>query len=781
MKILKPSFLLLSSILLSIVPVKISKTCAWGYDEDENILSPFNAEILHMPELYPWFYSYHYYNGGETDYSSQNTNSEQFSIFDGTEKNIEEWKTYFNNPNITSENIYKVLYTTGLEDFNAFDAYITGSGTLSDEWKNNPLLQHWKTNKKNPSFDYFYFAKSTEPLVQGVDYWEAVARDTAALTSAKLHALKKISMLKEDAFLRLRYAYQAMRAAHYTGDYAACKNIFEKYVQNANDGSQTYYWCLSLYAGAYWRQGNFAEASYYNSIVFDKCLSRKLYAERDFWIDNENTWQKCLAMCENNHEKEILWLLTGINQNNSAIPALYEMMKLNVASDAIELLLAREMEKIQRNYMPMRWDDDFDTEDEYDYRPESNDLNEIYIFITKALATGKVKTPAFWHNAAAFIQYINQEYESCNNHTKLALQAAGADAELASQSKILQVINTIDSAGTINAEIEKRILPQLEWLYKAAHKTIDDNMYSFSFSSEGDAYRIAMHRLMKYYLAARKPVQAEMCRAQAVEYYDAYEEPEKMHVDDLIAFFTNKNNSAFSQFLATQYPYSLDDLYEIKGTLLMREYNWKDATATFKKMKNRETHEKMQLPTDPFLIHINDCHDCDFEEHPSEYTKLSLCEKMTDLENLLTAADMNHAQTYHQLANAYYNISYWGNSWMAIDYYRCHGCETSYKEYENEDWYVSDFYTVSKAISYYTLSAESTANKELKAQNYFMLAKCEQNMYYVSNDYSYMNEDGQKIKYRNYFKKLKTEYKNTAFYKDAIDECKYFDYYVNLR
>ncbi|MFN0276253.1 MAG: hypothetical protein ACKVPJ_10930 [Chitinophagales bacterium] len=781
MKDLRIFILLLSSVLFSIIPVKISNSCGWFYDEDEVFLAPFNTEILEIPELYPWFYSYHYYNGGETDWSEDYNAANKFSIFDGKEKNVSEWQRYFNNPAITSEDIHAVIYETSLEAFNTFDNYLNNKGKLDGNWAQNSLLKSWKQNKKNLSFEYLYFAKSIEPFVMEVDYWETVTRDIEKLTSAKEHALKRLEITK-DPFLKMRYAYQAMRASHYTGSYSECRKIFERFVRNNNDSSQMYYWCLSLYAGAYWREGKFAEASYYNSIVFDKCLSRKLFSERDFWIDNETTWQKCLAMCKDDHEKNILWLLTGINQNNSAVPALYEMLKLDPSCDEIELLLAREMEKIQRNYMPVRWDDDFDVQGEYDNnRPESNDLNEIYIFITKGIATQKIKNPAFWQNAAAFIQYINKEFESCTKHLTLAKQSAGDNADLLTQARIIHVMNEIDAAGKIDESVEKNILGDVRWLYnRTERKRGDENIY-FGYSQSGDAYRIVMHRLMKYYLAAGKPLQAEMCRNNAVAYYDIYEEPEKIPVDELYSYFTNKSNSAFDQFLADQYPYDADDMMEIKGSLLMQEYKWNEAIMAFKKMQNSAAHEKMQLPTDPFLIHINDCHDCDFIDHPADYTKLSLCEKIVALERLLSAKDMNHAQTYHQLANAYYNISYWGNSWMALDYYRCHGCETSSYDYTGNDWYIADLYDVSKAMEYYQLAAGSTKDKEFIALNYFMLAKCEQNNYYVSEDYSDDNEKRLKINYRTNFDKLKLEYRKTAFYKEAIDECKYFEYYVNLR
>lgn len=775
MKISKIFFPLFSS-LLAVVPVQISTSCSWSYDEDQNFISPFNAELPDIPEYYPFFYSSHYFNGDpNTDYS-ENTLEDAWEQFDPEYVNVYEWVAYFKNQ-VTDSHIDDLIYQSSLEDFNMFADYVSGrSASLPKLWQENELLDYWKKHPEDPSFEYLYMAKKIEPLVQTVDPWETVTRDVKKLSEFGALSLKKIETVK-DPFLKLRYTYQAMRCAHYTGHYDECIKLYDKNVL-AQDESLIKYWCLSLKAGAYWRLNKFAEASYYNSIVFDKCLSRRLSSERDFWIDSDDTWQKCLAMCKNDHERNMLWFLTGINQNNSAIPALYEMIKIDPSSKEVEVLLARELEKIQRNYMPQRWAENFDDpEEEGDMRPESNDLNEIYIFITTTIKTGRVHTPAFWQCGAAFIQYINKEYQSCDNHCQLAMAAAGSDEELAKQAAILKTLNKVEAAGKIDAQIEARILPDVQWIFDNK-----DPEQEYADTHSEDAYRLIMYRLMKYYTAADKPVQAEMCRAKAVEYYDIYEQPEKVPVDALYSYFTDNKKTPFDAFLARQYPYNADDMMEIKGTLLMRNYDWNEAIAAFQKMKDPSAHEKMQLPTDPFLIHINDCHDCDFNEHSANYTKLSFCEKMQQLTNTLTAKDISKSQTAHQLANAYYNISYWGNSWMALDYYRCHGCEANASENAKEpaDWYTADLFDMKKAMEYYKLAAESTKDREFVALNTFMLAKCEQNNYFVSADYTYENEGGKKNNYRSNFSSLKNDYKDTKFYKQAVTECKYFDYYVHL-
>lgn len=71
MKIWKPFTIVLSSILVTF-PLHLANTCSWGYDMDESILSPFHSEVLDLPELFPFYYSEHFYNGDPNSDWSEN-------------------------------------------------------------------------------------------------------------------------------------------------------------------------------------------------------------------------------------------------------------------------------------------------------------------------------------------------------------------------------------------------------------------------------------------------------------------------------------------------------------------------------------------------------------------------------------------------------------------------------------------------------------------------------------------------------------------------------------
>lgn len=101
---------------------------------------------------------------------------------------------------------------------------------------------------------------------------------------------------------------------------------------------------------------------------------------------------------------------------------------------------------------------------------------------------------------------------------------------------------------------------------------------------------------------------------------------------------------------------------------------------------------------------------------------------------------------------------------MALDYYRCHGCELSKVDpNDSYSWYYNDIYDLDKAKYYYQLAAEGSRGKEFAALNYFMLAKCEQNEYYRSDDFDYENANGLKENYRTNFSIIKINIQKQNF------------------
>ncbi|MEZ5014377.1 MAG: hypothetical protein R2794_08805 [Chitinophagales bacterium] len=762
----KKHFIALTLAWIVLAPVRIANSCGWFYDADDYMVSPFDQTIAGTPQLYPWFYSYHYYYGFSMDYMD----GDPVQIFNSRSVNLHDWSEHFHDV-YSTDDLERLIYSSTTSDFDELIKCLNGFKPSGSRFMQTEPVQDMLGGKWREEMQYLYSAKRIEPLVQEPDYWEPEPRDVETMSEYLDIILKTIPSVK-DKFVRQRYIYQALRLAHYSGNYQGCLDLYDRFATDLQDGSLISYWCLSLKAGAHWRLKQYAESSYYNALVFANCPSRSLYAERDFWIDDDITWQNCIRMCKNDAEINTLWVLTGINQENSATTAMREILQRDPTSPYLDLLLGREIEKLQRNYMPERGSTDWSQV----AQPGAYFYGEqLLSIINKGLNEKDLRTPSFWWSARAFVFYLNGDFTTARNNAQTALESAGDNTALSDQAKIIYAIASVHGIHEISDSTENEIAGILDML-PAADADADFYARSSTLLNAKKLIAFDLYSLFdKASLFPYKDAKAEICRSLFSDYYDLYQDPDIYTVGALIDYMDAPRSNPLDNWLKDQFQYPEDALYEIQGTLYMREYAWKEAIASFDRIQEPENVYTFSLPTDPFLIHTWDCHDCDFENDPSDYTKRTLAQEMLLLEDQLATHPANTAEICHKLGNAYYNMTHYGNSWMAADYYLCAGCDGDY----GYDYMGPDNYHCDKAYQYYARAVKESKDAEFKAFNTFLMAKCEQNRYYQSDDYTWDNSSGAKEKYRDDFAELMHAYSKTEFYKKAIGECKYFDYYVS--
>lgn len=188
------------------------------------------------------------------------------------------------------------------------------------------------------------------------------------------------------------------------------------------------------------------------------------------------------------------------------------------------------------------------------------------------------------------------------------------------------------------------------------------------------------------------------------------------------------------------------------------------------------------LQADPFTTHIKDCIDCDIRDKSSKkYSKKDFALRILELDSLAQIDEDSAAEYYYLIGNGLYNTTLYGNCWDAVSYYK----DFHFGGYEKDkDW---ELYDCSRAQVYYLRAMELSDNREFKAKCSFMVAKCEQNTFYmdygsgkikVDDSDFWNNYHKAKLKYITNFEILYNEYSDTEFYLDAIKECKYFNTFV---
>jgi hypothetical protein len=251
-----------------------------------------------------------------------------------------------------------------------------------------------------------------------------------------------------------------------------------------------------------------------------------------------------------------------------------------------------------------------------------------------------------------------------------------------------------------------------------------------------------------------------------------YDDPSKM--TDLIKLMDKPSKTNFETFILEVYPFTRADLFEYQAINLVFQHHLKEALA---KLSECEGAGEGTFQGDPFLIHINDCHDCDHQAfHGEALTKRAFIKQMIALEAKTATKPKEAASAYFLLGNGFYNITYFGNGRAFY--------ETPVKsndvlwEFSSSYTNFSDaIYDCSKAGECYRKAMELSTDPEFKAKCCFMAAKCEQNQFFINKTKDNLVD----FKSGEYFKLLKSNYSNTDYYQDIIRECGYFKIFLGRK
>jgi hypothetical protein len=262
----------------------------------------------------------------------------------------------------------------------------------------------------------------------------------------------------------------------------------------------------------------------------------------------------------------------------------------------------------------------------------------------------------------------------------------------------------------------------------------------------------------------------------------------------LYALLNAKILSPYDQLLIANSSFDRAQVIDVIGTSYLRDFNFEKAVEWLKKTKEPQKliatkydytkNKEWTINVDPFYDYLNDWQRYD-KPLSKPLTKLSFAQSIVDMQHKADTAKSaeSRSRIYYQLASAFYNMSYYGNSWNAVAYSRS-GTDWNGGNYKLP--WQKEYYGVFKAKEYYQKSLDATKNKELKAAAYFMIAKCLQRQLPMPQ---YGNEDYDKYEAKMivFEKKFKTnpmldgfvtQYSNTKFYKYSFSRCSYLRDFV---
>ena len=771
---------LIASGSLFLLLAFLSLACIFIENRDFDFHQLFSQDMIGNTRFQPFLFTIEtpYYRCDDT-----------LDIQNGDSTNLAEWVDYFGS-SATLNDIKKMIYQSTFTDF--------GNGKLSDahlkgSFAGNTCLALLEKSKDQEALSYILYAKEVEPFViRPADSWDLPQRDTVQMKALIADGLRGLGACHKD-FLKLRYAYQLVRLCNYTGDYEQCVRLYDQYIPHNKARSVTRYWAQCTKAGALYKLHRLPEAEYNFAVVFDRCASRRLIAKRGFdWcyelfhkdttadygvnatdpsgeMDGSASFDAdALLYCKDASEKIPVFALAAcqwaIYYHTELLDSIYQY---DPHSDMLEWLAVRGLKQMERHTLPFngnmnQWG--FSNYGEGDgiknLKQRADAFRAFQAFLQKCAGNTSNQHALIWNFFAGYAAFLNHDGNNSLRYMTLAREHGPVTRLLEDEITTVETLVHISQFKKIDAGAEDELVKYYNTVYALHTDT----------AHTADAHSMFWLVLAAKYHEQNDLVKEAFCKKFSSQGFDIVNAPRYSLIDSMIAFKLKPAKNAMEKKIENFF--ALDDLYEVKGTGQLSQHHFTEALQTFQKM----TRKPYVLPADPFLVHINDCHDCDYElKQTVYYDRMSFVQRMVELENLVNVRSDKQAAYCFEFASGLYNITNFGNAWMATD----QGLVTeSVHDYERYSLDTDSFFSCERAGYYYKLAGDLSRDREYAAKSYFMAAKCEQNKYYLSSDYEEGNANGRKGKYRTFFHKIKSEYSNTQYYKQAIKECGYFKYFV---
>ncbi len=769
------------TVAISLGTYSYIKSCGGGgFDPDEDTHNLISQELIGETPYKPYLFTANSYLYGDNE---PNT--------DGS-LNATEWSEYLGVPIATSDLSYftdrQVNMTNAISYFETgkFAKHEPERYYYGDSDSSLFLNNIYKVILKNKDRKTLYYINTLRAIESALsqNYWDyKPAADTHKLDSIYYGIKVKSLKQKLPSFLKKRYTFLLCKLGFYTEKFDRFYPAYQS-LRKLTTKSILLTWCRGYNAGFMRRRGQMDSASYEYSRIFVECPEIMQTAFKSFyWCKEKHKSYSAYSLDTWGDENKSLDYESyadfasvekffkspteradyfGLYINRSYIPActsfLDEIIKNDPANEWVDVNLMRGIAQLE-----------FYNSGNYTDTNLSNELIAYKDFIIKHIYNKQLKRPWLWLLGAGYLSYLNKEYEQSLKYYKEAEKLNISDSLFQIQVRMLIPLAYIKSQSKITRKEEAEALIYLENLNNVGSMIHTD-----------DIRNELLNMLMDKYANQNEPAKVMGIKNIYYNSDNLLSRPRDMNIDSIIAFIERPSDKPYDNICKLLNKYTVPQLRKLKGEILLGQYKWREALI------------ELEAAGDMYEAYVDVFKNIDLEKYETrgngiKTVRTEFCKTMLELEQKIKT-DKANANEILKYANGLYNMSYWGNFTSLAEY----GFISNFWSYRNPSYsndtgypdmvnlYEYPMFVCESAQKYYSLAAKKSANKEFQAQCYFFAAICEQNSYYISNDYSDENEKGLKIKYRNYFKLLKEQYRNTQYYKDAMNTCSYLDAFDKL-
>ena len=628
---------------------------------------------------------------------------------------------------------------------------------------NNTFARYLKSHRCIETLDYLIFAKKCEPHCMKLgDPWAEQKRNTEAMRRLITEGLEKFRSIKSH-YLRLRYAYQMVRLAHYVKDYDLAIELYDYCRPKMdNDPSIIDYWLLGHKAGVLMALGKNVEASYLYSLIFENCPSKRESAYLSFQINNDEEWQQCLNLCKADHERATLYVMRAGHADSRALEEMQDIYNLDPTNHNLENLLFREVKKLEKRLLGLGFRGEAPLSsgkrDSIQFQA-GRYVIALQAFTNQLANEKKVTNPDLWKLAEGYLEVLAGDYYQARRTLREA-KAMTKKEPVKDQIEIFELALQISDFSEVTDSVENvasRIVRDNEWY--TLYRDFPDLLYN---------------RMATLYDVSNDPGKAFLCRYTLEELKP---NPQADILDNLIGICQSTDRNRMERELVEREAGEtiLNDVLDIKATYFLSRFQLEAALETYKLMPREKWEDYGYF--NPFVERFHDCVHCALPPDVAIYNKGELIEKILDLEYEAKSRPEKSDSIYYQIGLAFYNITYFGQAWKATDYYRGWDSVRKHKLQDGGEVEVintrrspfgnRETFNCAQAEYFFNLARLQANDPEFAAKAAYMAAKCERNEFYVNRT------SGAERTFK-YFDILRDKYGDTKYYQSLTERgrCK---------
>lgn len=642
------------------------------------------------------------------------------------------------------------------------------STALSSTLRKNSFARHLIDYRCTEVLTYLIFAKRVEPYV--IAQPNAFKQERPDRETMKQLIDEGLDIFKatESHYIRLRYAYQLVRLAHYLQEYDYVIRLYDYLMPKIEaDPSILYDWVESHRAGALQALGDNPRSAYLYSRVFERCPSKRESAYLSFRITTDAEWQAASNLCANNHERAMLHVMRAQNRKAVVLEEMEKIYALEPANTALEPLMMRELLELEKDLLGLDFNPEARQNKRVLNRPRpaaAPRLIALQAFVNNAVRNANTANPKLWLLAKGTLEMLAGDYFYARQ-SYASLASENPEDTLADQLSILREVLNVLALNKVNDSVE---------LY----------YYDLLANDELRLRYPDLRPLVNDKLEAVYRKTGRSGKAALLQYgFDALQKnPTLNYIKELEAMADSLLGNRFDKaLLADRVGTDVeDDINDLLGTYYLQKGQWETAMEIFGRIPTarRESYGTYA----PFIKQFNDLVNFRPSAAAARYTKVDLLARLLELEDQARRTDNDTlaARNFFNIGLAHYNMSYYSYNWRMADYFRSGSSGARAAQQRTVDWVFPhpeaplgnrENMSMDRASYYFERALERAPGREAAAEAAFYAAKAQRNQHYAAGS------PGQRS--FTYFRLLKENYADTKFYQLAVEECRTFAWFVS--